>query len=96
MRQHRSVGPFGAFKKSLRRWGWVRPKLEFTGVAFTTDAMRFAPGVDGSEEYHRGILPLAVPLTLIRHWVRRFDIAYLKSQTYPEPHPRELMLRNHM
>lgn len=29
-------------------------------------------------------------------WVRRFDIAYLKGQTYLEPHPRELMLRNHV
>jgi uncharacterized protein YbgA (DUF1722 family)/uncharacterized protein YbbK (DUF523 family) len=48
------------------------------------------------EEYRRAMVPLVVPLTLIRHWVRRFDIAYLKGQTYLEPHPRELMLRNHV
>jgi uncharacterized protein YbgA (DUF1722 family)/uncharacterized protein YbbK (DUF523 family) len=48
------------------------------------------------EEYRRAAVPLVVPLTLIRHWVRRFDIAYLKGQTYLEPHPRELMLRNHV
>ena len=73
-----------AFSKKAFKMGWVRPSPKSTGVALTTDAMRFAPGVDGgSEEYHRGILPLAVPLTLIRHWVRRFDIACLKSQTYP-------------
>jgi uncharacterized protein YbgA (DUF1722 family)/uncharacterized protein YbbK (DUF523 family) len=48
------------------------------------------------EEYRRATVPLVVPLTLIRHWVRRFDIAYLKGQTYLEPHPRELMLRNHV
>ncbi len=48
------------------------------------------------EEYRRETVPLVVPLTLIRHWVRRFDIAYLKGQTYLEPHPRELMLRNHV
>ena len=48
------------------------------------------------EEYRRATVPLIVPLTLIRHWVRRFDIAYLKGQTYLEPHPRELMLRNHV
>jgi uncharacterized protein YbgA (DUF1722 family)/uncharacterized protein YbbK (DUF523 family) len=48
------------------------------------------------EEYRRAMVPLVVPLTLIRHWVRRFDIAYLKHQTYLEPHPRELMLRNHV
>ena len=48
------------------------------------------------EEYRRAAVPLVVPLTLIRHWVQRFDIAYLKGQTYLEPHPRELMLRNHV
>ncbi len=48
------------------------------------------------EEYRRATVPLVVPLTLIRHWVRRFDITYLKGQTYLEPHPRELMLRNHV
>ena len=48
------------------------------------------------EEYRRATVPLIVPLTLIRHWARRLDIAYLKGQTYLEPHPRELMLRNHV
>ena len=48
------------------------------------------------EEYRHATVPLVVPLTLIRHWVRRFDLAYLKGQTYLEPHPRELMLRNHV
>ena len=33
---------------------------------------------------------------LIRHHVRVHDVAYLKGQTYLEPHPRELMLRNHV
>lgn len=48
------------------------------------------------EEYRKGLLPLVVPLTLIRHYVRQFDVAYLKGQTYLEPDPRELMLRNHV
>ena len=48
------------------------------------------------EDYRNGLVPLVVPLTLIRHHVRRFDIAYLKAQTYLEPHPKELMLRNHV
>lgn len=48
------------------------------------------------ESYRRGLLPLVVPLTLIRHYVRRFDVAYLKSQSYLNPHPQELMLRNHV
>jgi uncharacterized protein YbgA (DUF1722 family)/uncharacterized protein YbbK (DUF523 family) len=48
------------------------------------------------EEYHRGILPLIVPLTLLRHYVRKYDEPYLKTQYYLNPHPAELMLRNHV
>lgn len=46
------------------------------------------------DEYRRGLTPLVVPLTLLRHYVRIFRIDYLAGQTYLEPHPRELMLRN--
>ncbi len=46
-------------------------------------------------DYHRGLVPLIVPITLIRHHVRRHDVSYLAGQTYLEPHPCELMLRNH-
>jgi uncharacterized protein YbgA (DUF1722 family)/uncharacterized protein YbbK (DUF523 family) len=48
------------------------------------------------EDYGRGMLPLVVPLTLVRHYVRQFAIAYLQAQTYLDPHPKELMLRNHV
>jgi uncharacterized protein YbgA (DUF1722 family)/uncharacterized protein YbbK (DUF523 family) len=48
------------------------------------------------EDYRRGLVPLVVPLTLVRHYVKRFDVAYLRGQHYLEPHPRELMLRNHV
>lgn len=48
------------------------------------------------DEYRRGLVPLVVPLTLIRHHVRRHAVAYLQGQVYLEPHPRELMLRNHV
>jgi uncharacterized protein YbgA (DUF1722 family) len=48
------------------------------------------------EEYRRGLVPLVVPLTLIRHYVRLYQVEYLAGQTYLEPHPRELMLRNHV
>jgi uncharacterized protein YbgA (DUF1722 family)/uncharacterized protein YbbK (DUF523 family) len=47
-------------------------------------------------DYGRGLVPLVVPLTLIRHHVRTFDVTYLAGQTYLEPHPKELMLRNHV
>ncbi len=48
------------------------------------------------EDYRCGLVPLVVPLTLIRHFVRTLDVAYLAGQTYLEPHPKELMLRNHV
>jgi uncharacterized protein YbgA (DUF1722 family)/uncharacterized protein YbbK (DUF523 family) len=48
------------------------------------------------QDYRRGMLPLVVPLTLVRHYVRQFAIAYLQAQTYLDPHPKELMLRNHV
>ena len=47
-------------------------------------------------DYHRAITPLTVPLTLISHYVRVFDIEYLSDQVYLNPHPKELMLRNHV
>jgi uncharacterized protein YbgA (DUF1722 family)/uncharacterized protein YbbK (DUF523 family) len=47
-------------------------------------------------DYQRGLVPLIVPLTLIRHYVRGFRIAYLEGQVYLDPHPKELMLRNHV
>jgi uncharacterized protein YbgA (DUF1722 family)/uncharacterized protein YbbK (DUF523 family) len=48
------------------------------------------------EDYRRGLLPLIVPITLIRHHLRRLDIPCLRGQIYLEPHPKELMLRNHV
>jgi uncharacterized protein YbgA (DUF1722 family)/uncharacterized protein YbbK (DUF523 family) len=47
------------------------------------------------EDYREGLVPLVVPITLIRHWVRVHDVRYLAGQTFLEPHPKELMLRNH-
>jgi uncharacterized protein YbgA (DUF1722 family) len=46
------------------------------------------------EDYGRGLLPLVVPITLVRHHVARLRIDYLAGQVYLEPHPKELMLRN--
>lgn len=48
------------------------------------------------EDYRQGLVPLIVPITLIRHHVRRHDVSYLAGQTYLEQHPKELMLRNHV
>jgi len=48
------------------------------------------------EDYRNQLVPLVVPLTLMRHFVRMHDVEYLAGQTYLEPHPKELMLRNHV
>ena len=48
------------------------------------------------EEHRVGRVPLVVPMTLMRHHVRRQHVDYLLGQTYLEPHPRELSLRNHV
>jgi uncharacterized protein YbgA (DUF1722 family)/uncharacterized protein YbbK (DUF523 family) len=45
--------------------------------------------------YRQGLLPLIVPMTLINHYVRKYDQPYLREQVYLSPHPVELKLRNH-
>ncbi|MBP7015897.1 MAG: DUF1722 domain-containing protein, partial [Smithella sp.] len=46
--------------------------------------------------YRDGYIPLIVPVTLISHYVRKYDEPYLKDQVYLNPHPAELQLRNHV
>jgi len=45
--------------------------------------------------YHDRLVPLIVPLTLLKHYVAKYDKSYLKGQIYLDPDPAELMLRNH-
>lgn len=47
-------------------------------------------------DYHKGLVPLSVPITLLRHYVRILDVPYLRDQVYLAPHPKELLLRNHV
>lgn len=46
-------------------------------------------------QYKDGIIPLIVPVTLLNHYVRKYDKSYLAEQMYLQPHPMELKLRNH-
>ena len=48
------------------------------------------------QKYREELLPLIVPVVMLRHYVREFDIAYLKDQTYLHPFPGELMLLNQL
>ena len=52
--------------------------------------------VESVDDYRRELVPLIVPITLLSHYVRLYEVEYLMGQTYLEPHPKELMLRNHM
>ncbi len=47
-------------------------------------------------DYHKGYIPLIVPVVLLQHYVCKYDKGYLKRQYYLNPHPIELMLRNHV
>ena len=46
--------------------------------------------------YRKGFVPLVVPVTLLNHYVHKYKEPYLSKQYYLNPHPVELMLRNHV
>jgi uncharacterized protein YbgA (DUF1722 family)/uncharacterized protein YbbK (DUF523 family) len=62
----------------------------------TLDAASRAELQAAIEDYRLGLVPLIVPVTLLRHYVRLHGVAYLAGQAYLDPHPKELMLRNHV
>jgi uncharacterized protein YbgA (DUF1722 family) len=51
--------------------------------------------IDILEQYHRGMIPLIVPLTLLKFFTKKFNQEYLANQYYLNPHPLELKLLNH-
>jgi uncharacterized protein YbgA (DUF1722 family) len=67
--------------------GFFKRRLEHDARAELADVI---------QDYRRGLVPLVVPLMLIKHHVRRLGVVYLADQTYLSPHPKELMLRNHV
>ncbi len=46
--------------------------------------------------YREALIPLIVPVTLVAHYVRKYRVSYLERQRFLNPHPVELMLRNHV
>lgn len=48
------------------------------------------------DNYRKGIIPLIVPITLLNHYIKVLEIAYIKDQFYLNPHPEDLSLRNHV
>ena len=47
------------------------------------------------DQYRNGYVPLIVPITLVNHYVRKYEVQYLAGQFYLHPHPLDLKLRNH-
>ncbi len=47
-------------------------------------------------DFRHQLIPLIAPITLMRHYTRKYRVEYLQGQLYLEPNPKELMLRNHV
>lgn len=98
---HALVDQYGTeFMQALRRRSTVRKQVDV--LHHIAGYFKHRLDKDGKrelrqviEEYHRGLVPLIAPLTLINHYVRLFEVEYLQQQIYLNPHPKELMLRNH-
>jgi uncharacterized protein YbgA (DUF1722 family) len=91
------AGMTGVLRRHPTRRGHTNVLYHLAG--FVTD--RIDDGdrrelIESIDRYRRGLLPLIVPVTLIRHHVRRLGVEYLGDQVYLEPHPQELMLLNHV
>jgi len=52
--------------------------------------------LDVINNYHQGLVPFIVPNVLLQHYTRKYNELYLTRQYYLNPHPKELMLRNHV
>jgi uncharacterized protein YbgA (DUF1722 family)/uncharacterized protein YbbK (DUF523 family) len=46
------------------------------------------------EQYRTGVIPLVVPITLLKHHFNGHPDRYIARQAYLQPHPEELSLRN--
>lgn len=67
--------------------GYFRAELSGEEKAELLDLIR---------QYHDHLLPLIVPVTMLKHYVAKYRQPYLMTQVYLTPHPAELMLRNHV
>lgn len=52
--------------------------------------------LDNMTRYKNEIIPLIVPITLLSHYIKIYDVPYVKDQYYLQPHPADLSLRNHV
>jgi uncharacterized protein YbgA (DUF1722 family) len=104
-REHRTDALFAAYEK-----GFMAALAQRTTVKKVTDVLQHMLGffkdqltrdekaelLETLDSYRGALVPLIVPLTLIKHYVRKYEVGYLARQVYLSPYPAELMLRNHV
>lgn len=52
--------------------------------------------LEAIEQYRSSQVHLVVPLTLLKHYLKRHGSEYIQSQAYLDPYPHELGLRNYI
>ena len=62
--------------------GYVSRELKSGEKAFFLESL---------EKYRNNRVPLSVPVNLIKSWIIRFEQDYLKTQTFFEPYPEQLV-----
>jgi len=87
------------FQQTLRHRATPRKHANVLQHALGHLKERLDPGekrevLSAIDDLRAGLLPLVVPLYLLRFLARKHDVAYLLGQLYFDPHPRELLLRN--
>ena len=77
---------------------WTTLKLALPATLINVGlALPIAYKMRNKSRYQRWVTTiLVVPITLINHYVTRFEVTYIADQIYLHPHPKELMLRNHL
>lgn len=66
----------------------------FGMISSRLDDIRRHDMLGAMEKYRDGQMPLSLPMALIRHHCAAEGIAWVRDQTYLEPYPDELRLRN--
>ena len=86
MRELASIGRH--FNVLQHLMGFLKEKLDGEDKAELLGVM---------EDYRHGQVPLIVPVTLLKHHLRRHEVPeWVHQQVYLYPYPKELMLRNHV
>ncbi|WP_041523269.1 YbgA family protein [Gilvimarinus agarilyticus] len=84
-----------ALSQKVTRKGNTNALMHLRGyLKNTTSADEKAEIGELIEHYRSGMVPLVVPLTLLKHHLRKVDDPYLQQQTFWSPHPETLGLRN--